>query len=86
VQFAVLDQPAPEDDGAFEYWDEDADAILIYARGEEDGWSHGTDTGYHTTYILRIRTANTMGSALHRGLAADEWYVNGGCHVQEVDG
>ncbi|MGW2721045.1 AAA family ATPase [Streptomyces sp. NPDC001492] len=57
MQFAVLDQPAPEDDGAFEYWDEDADAVLFYARGEVDGWSHGTDTGYQTTYILRIRTA-----------------------------
>lgn len=28
---------------------------------------------------------NTMGSALYRGLADDEWYVNGGWHVQEVD-
>ncbi|TCR23036.1 hypothetical protein EV578_104366 [Streptomyces sp. BK205] len=29
---------------------------------------------------------NTMGSALYRALADDEWYVNGGWHVQEVDG
>jgi 5-methylcytosine-specific restriction endonuclease McrA len=46
--------------------------VSSWLTRKAEGWAHEGNP-------------NTMGCALYRGLAADEWYANGGWHIQEAD-